>query len=205
MSLSVPQLPLQFDPLIAEAKRRARRRRLAVFAAVLVGVVAVSSFTRWELAGPNASAATTSSGRQCAKSTSYGSQCIGVVGSGRRVTEIRTLFDDTDMFWPNDRWRIDLERYTCDPIGQTKATCWAATTWHGRVFTGARVVDRRAQPLHLAQSQSHYWPTFALPHTFRGDVWLCAEVAVNNVARHEWVYNGAGLAHGLRACVSVHR
>jgi hypothetical protein len=204
MSVSVPLLSLQLDPLIAEAKRRARRRRLAVIAVVLLGVVALSSFTRWELAGPNASAATTSSGRQCARSDSYGSQCIGVVGSGRRITEIQTWFDDTGMFWPSHRWRIDLERYTCDPVGKAKATCPAATTWHGRIFTGTRVVARRAQPLHLAQSHSHYWPRFALPHAFRGDAWLCAEVAVN-ATRHKWVYNGAGLAHGLRACVSVHR
>jgi hypothetical protein len=205
MSLYLPRLPLQLDPLIAEAKRRARRRRFIVVAALALVAVGVGALGRWELSGANASAATASSGKQCARSSTYGSQCIDALGSGRRVTEIQTWFDDTSMFWPNDKWRIDLERYICDPIGKTKTTCSAASTWHGRVLTGARVVDRQSQPLHLAQSRSNgYWPTFPLPHTFRSNVWLCTEVAAYNAATHRWVYNAAGLAHGVRACISVH-
>ena len=185
---------------------RARFRRPAALASALLGAAAVSSFALWTLAGPTASAASASSGRQCARSSTYGSQCIAVLGSGRRVTEIETSFDDTGMFWPHERWRIDLERYICDPVGTTKATCSAATTWHGRIRTGALVVAREARPLHLVQSRSDgYWPTFGLPHTFHSDVRLCTEVSVLNGASHRWVYNAAGLAHGLRACVSIHR
>jgi hypothetical protein len=206
MSSYAPRPSFELDPLIAEAKRRARYRRLAVIAAVLVGALAVGSFARWELAGSPATAATASSGEQCAKSDTYGSQCIEVLGSGRRVTEIRTSFDNTTMFWPKKRWRVDLERYVCDPIGNTKATCWAATTWHGRILTGARLVGRSAQPAHLVESRSNgYWPTFAVPHAFRSNAWLCTEVAVYNSTSRRWVYNAAGLAHGLRACVQVHR
>jgi hypothetical protein len=110
------------------------------------------------------------------------------------------------MFWPHHRWRIDLERYSCDPIGKTKATCGAATIWHGKVLTGAKIVDRQTQPLRLVQSPGNgYWPTLPLPHTFRSNVWLCTEVAVYNELAQRWVYNGAGLAHGVRACASVHR
>jgi hypothetical protein len=62
------------------------------------------------------------------------------------------------------------------------------------------------QPAHFAQSRSNgFWPTFSLPHTFGSNVWLCTEVSVWNGSAHKWVYNGGGLAHGLRACVSVHR
>jgi hypothetical protein len=183
--------------------RRPRSRWVPVIGAVLVAL-ALGSFARWGPAGANASAATASSGKECAKSSSYGSQCIGVRGSERRVTAIETWFDDTGMFWPSERWRIELERYSCDPLGEQKATCPATTTWHGRVRTGARVVDRQAQPLHLVQTRSHgYWPTLALPHAFRSNVWLCAEVAVHNAASHRWVYNAAGLPRGLRACVAV--
>jgi hypothetical protein len=202
----LPRLPFQLHPLILEAKKRARRRRFVLIVALALVAVSAGALGRWELGGASASAATTSSGKQCARSSTYGSQCVDVLGSGRRVTEIQTWFDDTGMFWPNERWRVDLERYLCDPIGKGKATCWAMTTWHGRVLTGAEVVGRQTQPLHLAQSRtSGYWPTFDLPHTFRSNVWLCTEVAAFNAATNRWVYNAAGLPHGLRACVSVHR
>jgi hypothetical protein len=206
MSLHVPELPLQIDPLIAEARRRARRRRLYVLGALVVVAAAASSPLRAALAGASANAAVSSSGRQCTPETTYGAQCMDVGGSGLKVTEIQTWFDNTGVFWPSDRWRIDLERYNCDPVGRTKSTCWIAATWHGRVQRGARVVGRVVQPAHFAQSQSNgFWPTFSLPHTFGSNVWLCTEVSVWNGSAHKWVYNGGGLAHGLRACVSVHR
>jgi hypothetical protein len=178
-----------------------RRRQRWVIGAVCVGALAASSFGAWV-----ASAATASSGKECARSSTYGSQCLEVLGSGRRVTEIQTWFDDTGMFWPKQRWRIDLERYSCDPVRTTKAICPATTTWHGRTFTGVRVVHGQAQPLHLAQSWGNgYWTRFALPHTFASNVRLCTEVAVYNRTAHRWVYNAAGLPNGLRACVSVDR
>ncbi|HKU55614.1 MAG TPA: hypothetical protein VJP41_01185 [Gaiellaceae bacterium] len=206
MSLYVPALPLEVDPLIAEARRRARRRRLAGLAAVLAMVVSVGSFGWWELTGANASAATAGSGRQCAGPSTYGSQCITVTGSGLRVTAIQTSFDDTSLFWPNTRWRIDLERYVCDPIGRTKAACWPSTIWHGQTRTGVRVAGHRPHPVtYLARSRnSSYWPAFSLPHAFRSNVWLCTEVAVYNGPESRWVYNAKGLAHGLRACVAIH-
>ena len=205
MSQYVPALPFEIDPLISEAKRRARRRRLAGAAAVLAVALSVGSFGWWELGGANASGATAGSGKQCAGPTTYGSQCITVTGSGLRVTAIRTSFDGTSLFWPSTRWRIDLERYVCDPIGRTKATCWPATIWHGKTRSGVHVDGHRPYPVaHLAQLRSSsYWPAFSLPHAFRSNVWLCTEVAVYNRPESRWVYNAKGLAHGLRACVAV--
>jgi hypothetical protein len=130
-----------------------------------------------------------------------------VRGSGRRVTEIQTSFNDTAMFWPNSRWRIDLERYNCNPIGRTKAQCPTVAGWHGKTRTGIRTPGNRYPPqVRFAQSRSNgYWSTLSLPHTFRSNGWLCTEVAVYNSAQKEWVYNAAGLTRGSRACVSVHR
>lgn len=194
---------MSLDLLIAEAKRRARQRRLVALVALLV-VAAVGSFAVWELAGANASARAVGGGNRCAKSSTYGTQCLDVLGSGRRVTAVRTSFDDTGMFWPDSRWRIDLERYSCNPSGKPKVVCWPAAIWHGRVLTGTPIVDRAAQPLRRAQSRSGgYWPTLSLPQTFRSNGWLCTETAVYNRTTGRWVYNGAGLPHGLRACVSV--
>jgi hypothetical protein len=203
----IPRLPFQLDPLIAEAKRRARRRRFALAVLVVVGASA-GLLAGWELVGTgaNATAATANSGNQCAGPSPYGTQCIDVTGSGRQVSAIKTSYDDTALLWPNTKWRVDLERYVCDPIGKAKSACSAATTWHGRSRVGVRVVDHQAYPpAHLDQSPTHrYWPGFSLPHTFRSNVWLCTEMAFYNAATHQWVYNAAGLPHGLRACTSIH-
>jgi hypothetical protein len=43
MTAHVPALPLEVDPLVAEAKRRARRRRLAVAAIVVLASAAVGT------------------------------------------------------------------------------------------------------------------------------------------------------------------
>jgi hypothetical protein len=194
------------DPLIAEAKRRARRRRLLVVAAFLVVIAAGGLPLRGAFARAGASPALASSGVQCTPNTAYGSQCVEVRGSGLTVAQIRTSFDDTPLLWPNLKWRIDLERYGCDPIGKTKSMCWATATWHGEAREGVPTPGNRYPPdVHFAQSRSGgYWSSFSLPHTFGSNAWLCAEVAVYNRATGKWVYNGRGLAHGLRACVSVH-
>jgi hypothetical protein len=198
MSLHVAELPLQVDPLIAEAKRRARRRRLfAVVAFALV--VAGALFARGAFAHATAGVGVASSGKQCADSSTYGRQCIAVTGSGRRLTAIRTSFDLTALLYQH-RWRIDLERYTCEPIGQPKAKCAAVSTWHGRARDGVRTPGNR----YPDQVRTGSWPSFALPHTFASNGWLCTEVAVYNAAAGKWVYNAAGLPHGLRACAVVH-
>jgi hypothetical protein len=203
MDLYVPRLVIQLDPLIAEAKRRARRRRLIGVTLVLV-VLGVGALGRWELSGANASAATPDSGTQCAGPGTYGVQCIDLSGSGLRVEKIETWNWAVAALTPVT-WRMDLERYLCDPIGKTKSACSAATTWHGRARTDVPIVNRRALTPHLVQSRSHrYWPTFTMPHTFPANGWLCTELAIYNTAAHRWVYNAAGLPHGLRACVTVH-
>ena len=194
------------DPLIAEARRRARQRRLVAAVAVVLVAACVALPLRAVLTSATASAAVADSGKQCTESTAYGKQCIDVRGSGWSVNGIQTSFDDTTMFWPNDKWRIDLERYDCNPIGKTKSNCWSTAVWHGKARTGDIAgPGNTALGAHFAQSRRNaYWPAFALPHAFRSNVWLCSEVAVYNRARGRWVYNGAGLSHGLRACVSVH-
>jgi hypothetical protein len=124
--------------------------------------------------------------------------------SGLRVEKIQTWNWEVAALTPVT-WRMDLERYVCDPIGKKKSACSAAVTWHGRARTGVPIVNRRALTPHLVQSRSHrYWPTFTMPHTFRANAWLCTELAIYNTATHTWVYNAAGLPHGLRACVTVH-
>jgi hypothetical protein len=210
MALYLPRLRVQLDPLIAEAKRRARRRRFLVAAAVALAAVGVGTLAQWELSGANASAASFTSGTQCAGPSSYGLQCIdlrgSVRGSGVRVERMQTWNWEVAALTPV-KWRMDLQRYGCDPIGQAKWMCSAAKTWHGRARTGVPIVGRRALTPHLVQSRSHrYWPTFAIPHTFRSsaNVWLCTELAIYNPVRHRWIYNARGLPDGLRACVSAH-
>jgi hypothetical protein len=51
MTVRVPRLPFSLDPLVAEAKRRARKRRL-LFAVVAVAVVAAGAGLAYELRGP---------------------------------------------------------------------------------------------------------------------------------------------------------
>jgi hypothetical protein len=209
MALYLPRLRMRLDPLVAEAKRRARRRRLLGLA-VVVAALGMGALAHWELGGASASAATFNSGTQCAGPGSYGLQCIDVRGSvrdsGVRVDNIQTWNWEVAALTPV-RWRMDLQRYGCDPIGQAKWMCGPARTWHGRARTGVPIVGRRARTPHLTQSPGrHYWPAFALPHTFRSsaNVWLCTELAIYNRTTHRWVYNARGLPDGLRACVSVH-
>lgn len=206
MSVYLSRPPLQLDPLIAEAKRRASHRRLVIVVIALFAV-GIGALGQWELSGATGGTTTTNSGKQCAGPSTYGSQCVDVHGSGLRVDKIQTW--NPVAAWETGgtqmRWRMDLERYLCNPISKTKSTCPAATTWHGRVRTGVPIVDRRALTPHLVQSRRHhYWPTFSTPHTFRANVWLCTELAFYNTSTHRWVYNAGGLPRGLRACVSVH-
>src|SRR5690348_9016151 len=64
MAVNVPRLPLSIDPLIAEAKERARRRRL-LLAALLVGVIGLGAGLSFGLrqTGPRLAAFRSSSGR----------------------------------------------------------------------------------------------------------------------------------------------
>ena len=199
MSAHLPELPFQIDPLIAEAKRRARRRRLFELAALIAVAVVASSLARGALAHPATGARAFSSGEQCATSDTYGKQCIAVAGAGRQVTAIRTSFDLTALLYQH-RWRIDLERYACDPVGSTKTKCAPAATWHSRAHESVRTPGNR----YPDQVRTGSWPSFALPHMFASNGWLCTEVAVYNATAGKWVYNAAGLTHGLRACAAVH-
>ena len=201
MGLPLSPLPVQLDPLIAEANRR-RRRRLTVIAACVLFAIGLGLLGRWEFTGANASAATADSGKQCAANNNYGSACIDILRSDRQLARIQAWMTlPSNGYLAGMKWRMDLERYVCDPIGTTKSTCSAATTWHGRTRNGAA---RRALTPHLVQSRTRqYWPTLALPHTFRTNVWFCTELAIYNLV-HRWVYNAAGLPNGLRACVPIH-
>jgi hypothetical protein len=199
MSLHVPELPFQIDPLIAEAKRRARRRRLFELAALVAVAVVASSLARGALAHPAAGGRVASSGRQCAASDTYGKQCIAVIGAGRKVTAIRTSFDNTALLYQH-RWRIDLERYSCNPVGQTRMKCSAVSTWHGRAHESVSTPGNR----YPNRVRTDSWPSFGLPHVFASNGWLCTEVAVYNPSAGKWVYNAAGLTRGLRACAAVH-
>jgi hypothetical protein len=168
---------------------------------MLLLLAAVGSPASGAVPSPGADAAHVSRAARCAGPTTYGSQCIEVSGSGPQVTGIRTSFTGLDL--SGERWTIDLERYDCNPVGRTKATCPVGAIWHGRLRLGEPA--GRGQVSFTQSPTSRYWPTFySLPHTFSARLWLCTEVAVYNSAAGKWVYNAAGLPAGLRACVSVH-
>lgn len=154
------------------------------------------------VARPGAAAA--SSKRDCAPTGTYGSQCVKVWGSGRQVTQIETWFTGFPDMLDHEKWRVDLERYACNPVRRAKVECPAAATWHGKIQV-RRSTDARGR-VQFGQSRTgRYWPTFpTLPHTFRSNVWLCTELAFYNSSAGKWVYNAAGLVRGLRACISVH-
>jgi hypothetical protein len=178
-------------------KRRSKRRFLvSVLVALAAGGVAATLG-----ASARASTVPDSSSRKCTLDGTYGSQCIEVWGSGRQVSRIQASFSGLAGMLDQNRWRVDLERYDCDPVHRRKSECPAAATWHGAVRAATDLGDVR-----FAQyGRNRYWPTFvSLPHTFGSNVWLCAELAFYNSTARKWVYNAAGLIHGLRACVAVH-
>jgi hypothetical protein len=178
-------------------KRRARGRPASALLLIVLITASVGALAWAALAGSD-----NTLGRRCTGFTNYGSQCIELSGSGLRVSVIRSSFTDTAAL-VDENWRIDLERYNCDPVGETKSQCPAAMTWHGSPRAGAPAGQ---QQVSVAQSgESRYWPTFySLPHTFASNIWLCTEVAVYNSSTMTWVYNAAGLPSGLRACASIH-
>jgi hypothetical protein len=122
-----------------------------------------------------------------------------ITSSGGRVTGISTSFNFTASLYQH-RWRIDRERYACDPVGQTRTKCGAAATSHGRSHDGVRTPGNR----YPDQVRTGSWPSLALPHTFAANGWLCTEIAVYNAAGGQWGSNAAGLPQGLRACAAVH-
>jgi hypothetical protein len=197
-----------------------------VFAGVFIGGhvrrVAVSSVAVAALAGVNAGAAMATSGVQCAQSSTYGSQCIDVYGSGLQVTDIQTWFTtpNTD-FLSGKKWRIDLERYNCSPIGKPKSQCPVAATWLGNTRSGnppvggSTCITLGGDPIAVQQCENYglayadakngYWASFySLPHTFGSNLWLCTELSIYNSSTGKWVFNAAGLTNGLRGCASVH-
>ena len=201
MTSNILSLALRLDSVLPGATKRAALRGLIVVFTLLLSAAAVSSLAWGGVALAGANAALLSSGARCTGPTTYGSQCIDVSGSGSQVTRIRTSFRGLGL--AGEKWRIDLERYSCDPVGKTKSSCPVAATWHGKLRTG-RPAGR--QQVSFTQSRtSRYWTTFySLPHTFSAKLWLCTELAFYNSSAGKWVYNAAGLPAGLRACVSVH-
>jgi hypothetical protein len=171
-------------------------RRFLAAVLVSLGVSAVASTVTAVIGTAQAA-----SGHRCTPTGTYGSQCIEVWGNGRQVSRIRTSFSGLAGMLDQNRWRVDLEQYDCDPLHRPKSECPAAATWHGTV----RAATERGDVRFAQSRQNRYWPTFVrLPHTFRSNVWLCTELAFYNSSARKWVYNAAGLTHGLRACVAVH-
>jgi hypothetical protein len=69
MTLHVPRLPFALDPLIAEAKRRAKQRRVLVLAAlVVVGIVVGLAFALRSTGGPKRGGASAHQGVQSSAS-----------------------------------------------------------------------------------------------------------------------------------------
>jgi hypothetical protein len=162
-------------------------------------MLAVSLLAMVALAAAGAEPALASSGVRCAHSSTYGSQCIAVTGAKLQVEHVRVTIPGTGALLADEKWRIDLERYDCNPIRKPKFECPAAFTWHGLV--------RRRDPGDAGGpvTDGRYWLSFSMPRAFKSNVWLCAELAIYNRSARRWVYNAAGLTSGLRACVSIHR
>ena len=198
MATQSERRPFASFPLIAKAKRRMWRRRFLVAMLIVVVAGSATGVVLATIANPNE--ARVRSVVHCTHGGTYGLQCISVRGSGLQVTSLQTSFTgSTEML----KWRIDLERYNCDPTRLMKSECPVVATWHGNAQT-RQPTDPRDY-VSFAQTREHaYWPTFySLPHSFGSNLWLCTELAFFNSSTGKWVYNAAGLPDGLRACARV--
>jgi len=184
-------------------------------------LVIVCSLGASALIGGFPGAAMATSAVRCAASSTYGSTCIKVFGTDLTITDVQGWMTEPSIgYLKGLNWRIDLEKYKCDPIGVPKSTCPVTDTWKGNVFKGDPPTQGTSciswsfdNTLTTQQCENiggrqvdrvnGYWPTFyKLPWTSGSHLWLCTEVAIESTSG-VWHYNGAGNPNGVRGCTEV--
>ena len=176
---------------------RSRTAGHVVLAVILAGVIVLAVVTITS----GASAAGT-----CVRSDTYGTQCQTVTGAGLTVRGIEARLTWAPDVFDQHRWTFETTTYRCDPRGRTKQECAPVTTAYGSLHgltphsTADQVCTRAGEQIGASACTGTL--NVAFPHTFSGARWVCTEFAVP--VDGKWVDNGAGLAHGLRACSHVH-
>lgn len=169
-------------------------------------------------AGLFAAPAMATSGVKCANSSSYGSSCINLHGTGLRLDDIQAYFTPPNNdYFSQQTWAFRLTTYGCDPIGKTEHQCRPVGTHYSRLRhgnppqAGQQCLTIGGQNLAYQQCQSYGmayadanvrdWPKFKVPHRYRFDHWMCVDVAT---LRHgHWHRNGEPHTPGVRGCAEV--
>jgi hypothetical protein len=159
------------------------------------------------------------SGLGCTTSSTYGSTCEKVFGTGLQVTDIAGYFTPPNNdFFTGKTWSFELTVYSCSPNGYTKAQCPPISTYYSKSRSGnppqqgsncasvggSSLTYQQCQSYGMAQVLASHgdWPTYTVPKTYSATRYLCTEVAVY-VSGH-WVDNGPAGSKGYRACQTVH-
>jgi hypothetical protein len=174
-----------------------RTLNMRVLVAVLVAIAVVAVLVL--------SAAPTSA-KSCARSPDYGTQCETISGEGLTVVSVEAQFTTVFDLLAQHTWTFETTTYRCDPRGRTKAECPPEQRAYGTPHTSnprnpAETVCTSEGP-PVAGDNCSGSLHFSVPRTFSDTRWICVEVAVQ--VNGKWVDNGAGLAHGNRACRNVH-
>jgi hypothetical protein len=166
-----------------------------------------------------ASSAVASSGLKCQNSSSYGSTCIAITGSGLSVGDVQGYFVPPNQDYLSRRtWAFELTRYSCDPRGHDYSQCpytkhWISNPRKGNppknssfctTLGGEGVSVQNCQDYGMAYMDARFgdWPTFPhLTHNFKQGFWLCNSLIVR--VKNHWRRNGGG-GKGERGCAEVH-
>jgi hypothetical protein len=105
MAAGIPAIPVGVDPLIADAKQRARRRRLLALVAIVVAALAASGFGWWFLSPASsrwpAPSTRASGGLLSAHFPDYGLSFRYPANWKRLDCQLETTFTDTITFLTN--------------------------------------------------------------------------------------------------------
>lgn len=167
-----------------------------------------------------ASSAMATSGVKCANSSSYGSSCINIHGSGLQMTDLEGFFVPPNRdYLSHRRWALELTRYVCDPIGKPRSQCSPSKQkWFTKIRRGnppkngqtcvilapegvgyQQCVDDGVA--YASANFGDFGHFYRMPHQFGRSLWFCTELVVR--AHHRWHHNG-GSGLGVRGCAQVH-
>ena len=187
--------------------------KLATIAAAAVPAVAVGTTTTVHA----------TSGLGCTASSTYGTTCEKVFGTGLQVTDVAAYFiPPNNNFFGTHAWTFELTAYHCAPYGLTKSQCPPYAKYYGNSRTGeppkqgTQCSTISAQfgsgsfeyqdcvDYGEAQSLATHgdWPSYHVPVTYGQTTYLCSEIAVK--VGTSWVDNGPAGSKGYRACQTVH-